>query len=126
MFGSNQDPEVLAALSKLFGAAARNGAKRPKRATDYLAMQQGLDCFEYTAAVDGHECTECQGADGLVVAVGKPNENVPLSRQILLIAFDHNGAPAGAAFGVEQAKQIVDRLGEAIAIAERGAATIQS
>lgn len=115
------DPEVRAALLALLSHAGK--ADRPRSATAFLAAQD-LRNLEFAAAVDGAECRGCHASDGVVVAVlpnhleGVP-QPVPAARRIYVTLFQHGGAKHSVYFGAEQAKQLVNRLGEAIAVAER-------
>lgn len=102
----------------------------PKTASDYLAMQDGMAEFAYRAAVDAADaCVGCGGVDGVVIAVmgaaeiaTKPGQSVrdALRARVLVSAFDHHVPHRAviAALDVEAAKQLVNRLGEAIAVAE--------
>jgi hypothetical protein len=102
----------------------------PTSATAYLAMQDGMNDFAYRTAVDAADaCPVCGGVDGVTIGVmgnaeipTKPGQSIKdeLRNKVLVSAFDHHtpGRTVIAALDVEAAKQLVNRLGEAIAVAE--------
>ena len=111
-----QQDRIQAAARELV-AALRQDA--PRTATTALAEQLGVEALAYRAAVDhGHVCPGCGGRDGLIVTVRGDDSEV--GRCVTLWPFRHRQPRRldPVVFDVEAAKQLVNRLGEAIAAAE--------
>lgn len=124
MFDNNNDPETLEALATFIKLAAKRARERPRTISDVLA-RQAKDDFALMVGVDGAACRAgCGGADGVAVLVTERRidgleSDVPASHRIGIVAFDHDRGVQLASLSAEQAKELVNRLGEAITVAER-------
>ena len=94
----------------------------PLSATDYMERFTDRARTSYRAAVDEASSCGCGGKDGIVIGVSDCAEIAPTAHNLItLTVFSHHagGSTDTAFFDPEAAKQIVNRLGEAIAVAER-------
>jgi len=94
----------------------------PKSALDYMERFTRREVTSYCAAVDEASSCSCGGKDGLVIGVSDCAKISPTAHNLItLTVFSHHagGTTETAFFDHEAAKQIVNRLGEAIAVAER-------
>lgn len=119
IFEFSGSPETADMLARLLGAKK----KRARTPNDYLSAQSNQEDYAYAVAIDGSPCPKsCGGMDGAVLVVANnlvDDVAIPPSHRIMLIAFDHDAGTTATTFSSEQAKQFVNRLGEAIAVAER-------
>lgn len=110
-------------VDALAGIIVARAESRPKTVDDWIALQNpsGLDRIAYQAGVNSDiQCSlHRDSRDGVVVIVpSNPHHTGVYGLGIM--AFDHDTAERTfAGFGIESAKQLVNRLGEAIAVAER-------
>ena len=111
-------------IEGLLAAAIREIIARPKSATAWLESRDP-DLSLFSKAIDNENACGCGGRDGIVVLV--PKSDKPKIRGMLVVsAFSHHqGDDATSAFiTAEDAKQLVNTLGEAIAVAERELADV--
>ena len=94
----------------------------PTSASDWAARFSSPEHTAYHVAVDAEvPCRNCGGRDGVIVSVLSCAQVPTIHNKIVITAFNHHeGSSVGlATLDIEAAKQIVNRLGEAIAVAER-------
>ncbi len=104
----------------IFDVLAEKIANLPRNATSFV--EQNRDDFQkvarYTTAVDSsHECT-CGGRDGVIVSTMTEGQT---AGYLALMIFEHDrpNRPTLCHLSGEDSKQLVNRLGEAIAAAEK-------
>lgn len=103
-------------------AVERALGEKPKSATDYLARGAWHEDPPgerplFQAAVDCPVCASCGARDGFIVVVAPWVRGGTTRLGIILVK--HDKVDVGTSIDVESAKQLVNRLGEAIAVAER-------
>lgn len=94
---------------------------RPLRgAADWFARTDP-ERRSYGAVVANAAPCDCGGRDGVAVCVSRCPTLAPAAHNlVIVVAFSHHAQEATGAFlTTEEAKQLVNRLGEAIAVAER-------
>ena len=114
---------IQKAAAELIAAMAERPSVRATSAAEYLSQNPGLDDAVYRATVDSNEpCPGCGGTDGAVIVVfphGAEGIRPSVCGRVLVAGFNHDHRQISlAALDVEAAKQLVNRLGEAIAVAE--------
>lgn len=107
-------------LARVLGVVS---SERPRTVTEWVATQS-MDGFVYQTAVEGAPCLGgCGGAEGFAIGVTDrtcASGVLPASHRILIKSFEpHRGTDRSVCMSAEQAKELVNRLGEAIAAAER-------
>lgn len=109
-------------LEELLGRILARGSRQPRNITEWMARQSD-DGDVYGAVVDGAACPcgTCGKADGIAIKVFATHAGDPMppTHRIAVCAFDFLKGNIIAAMSAEQAKTLVNRLGEAIAAAER-------
>lgn len=119
MFDENQRPRVNP-MELLLRAALHAKSTRPKTITDWLATQSRRG-MAAQFAIDGGSCRGCDARNGIAISVMNPaidEIEIPPSHRIVITTRDPHGGLGNAAMSVEDCKQLVNRLGEAIAAAE--------
>jgi hypothetical protein len=96
----------------------------PSTASEWLG-KRNQDGLSFSAVVENADACACGGKDGVIVGVTHCPKAAPGAHNLIIVSgfSHHQGNTATTAFlQIEEAKQLVNRLGEAIAAAERVAA----
>lgn len=111
-------------IERLLDRAIERRLNAPRTIGAWVGNQTE-DGLAWSGAVDAAACAAgCGGQDGIAISVSEPrvyDTEIPSTHRILIGTFEHH---AGRCTGhvlmsAEQAKALVNRLGEAIAAAER-------
>lgn len=114
----------LRAAEKFFNALVEMAMEgQPNTPTEFMKEAGPAEPEEkFTAIVEGEAC-DCGGRDGVIVRVVSGGKVPPRhDGDLLLTNFYHKGTGSqiGHAYlGIEAAKQLVNRIGDAITFAER-------
>lgn len=88
-----------------------------------FAVRMHSEITRWHAVVENEQACDCGGKDGIVLAVCHMPLAPTVHNHILLTAFSHAfDATCPSYLTIEEAKQLANRLGEAIAAAEAQAA----
>lgn len=117
----NGDVSEEMTLGELLAAAVKQIEDRPKSAAAWLEQKRPdiSDLIAYASAVDQtHGCEGCGGTNGVVVSVATSEE---LRGVVVLHLFRHSvmERPSVVQFHPDDARELVNRLMEAISASDR-------
>lgn len=105
-------------ITELFAQMVRRAAHRPRSASAWL-NEKNADLTVFQRAIDNALECGCGGKDGVIVTV--PKSDKPTVRGMVMVSSfsHHQGDRTTTAFlTADEAKHLVNALGEAIAVAE--------
>lgn len=107
-------------------AEAQEQPSSPKSPAEYLARGT-IDLAVWTATIDGHRCEMHDATDGFILAVAQGEKEmgngytytITPDKRVMVAVFDHDDGAMRVLMSAEQAKELVNKLGTAISIAEQ-------